>query len=383
MSMATRTHVVVAGGGVAALETCLALRELAGDRVLVTVVAPNTYFAYPPVGTHDALGICEHLRVPVAYAAQAAGAYLRRDTVAAVDTAARRVRTASGCELSYDALVFAVGAVPLAVPGGTAAFDPRATAACRSAIYAAERGDLGSLAFVEPPAPTRALELYDLAIETAVAARRAGASPALTLVTAQTAPLAVAGARAADLLRLTLASHGVRVVESAYLRATSDGELDLVPGPHHIFAERAIVAPRLGGRHPVGLPSDADGFLVTDRRGRVKGADRVFAAGDCTAFPVKHPSLAAQQADTVAATIAGKPEPFKPVLRAMLPARLRWYLEAPLSGGHGDAAEISTHPLWPGDARFGARYLTPWLAGLDDADGNCDDVRPAVALAAR
>jgi sulfide:quinone oxidoreductase len=122
---------------------------------------------------------------------------------------------------------------------------------------------------------------------------------------------------------------------------------------------------------------------VTDRRGRVNGADRVFAAGDCTAFPVKHPSLAAQQADTVAATIAGKPEPFKPVLRAMLPARLRWYLEAPLSGGHGDAAEISTHPLWPGDARFGARYLTPWLAGLDDADGNCDDVRPAVALAAR
>ena len=69
----------------------------------------------------------------------------------------------------------------------------------------------------------------------------------------------------------------------------------------------------------------------------------LFAAGDCTPFPVKHPSLAAQQADVVAAAIAadaGAPiaaEPFTPVLRGILPSRLRWYVEAPLTGGQGDA----------------------------------------------
>jgi NADH dehydrogenase FAD-containing subunit len=386
-------HVVIVGGGAAALETCLALRARAGDSVLVTVVAPNTYFAYRPVGGLDPLGICGHVRVPLAHAARAAGADLRHDRMTEVDTARRRIYTAAGYELAYDALVVAIGATPLAVPAGSVAFDPRRIAECRSSMHAVERGDLGSLAFVEPAGPTQALELYDLVLETAVSARREGASPALTLVTAQRSPLAVAGARAADTLRLTLASHGVRVVESAHLRAIVDCELDLVPGPHRVFAGRAIVAPRLGGRYPVHLPWDTDGFLPTDPLGRVQGIDGVFAAGDCTAFPVKHPSIAAQQADAVAAAIAGDPQPFEPVLRCMLPSRLHWYLEAPLTGGHGDATRISAHPLWPGDARFGSRYLTPWLAelqhrGADDGRGHAsnhhrvhDTIRAAAAVA--
>jgi sulfide:quinone oxidoreductase len=35
-----RTHIVIAGGGVAAVETLLALRELAGHRIEITLVAP-------------------------------------------------------------------------------------------------------------------------------------------------------------------------------------------------------------------------------------------------------------------------------------------------------------------------------------------------------
>ena len=46
--MAEPTHVVIAGGGVAALETLMALRDLAGDRVAVTLVAPGTSFIEPP-----------------------------------------------------------------------------------------------------------------------------------------------------------------------------------------------------------------------------------------------------------------------------------------------------------------------------------------------
>jgi sulfide:quinone oxidoreductase len=364
--MSSPTHVVVAGGGVAALETALALRALAGDRVSVTIVAPNTFFAYRPIASHDPLGICRHVRVPLAYVARAAGADLRHDRLTEVEPAARRIHTAAGYELCYDALVLAVGAQPLAAPTGTVAFDPRRIAECRSVLQATERGGVGSLAFVEPAGPSQGLELYDLVLETAVAARQDGASPALTLVTAQPAPLAVAGEHAAEILSCTLSSHGVRLVGPAHLRAFAHGKLDLAPEAWKVSAERVIAAPRLGGPRPVHLPCDGDGFLPTDPYGQVAGVEAVFAAGDCTVFPVKHPSLAAQQADAVAATLAGKPDPFKPVLRCMLPARLRWYLEAPLTGGQGDATQITPYPLWPGATRFGARYLTAWLAGVQN-----------------
>jgi sulfide:quinone oxidoreductase len=389
--MTSRTHVVIAGGGVAALETCLALHALAGDRVLITLIAPNTYFAYRPTGSHDPLGVRGHVRVPLAYAARAAGADLRHDRVTDVDPVARLVHTASGYELSYDALVLAVGAAPLPVPAGAVPLAPWRATDCCSVVHAVERGDLDSLAFVVPSAPTQELELYDLAIETAIVARRHGASPALTLVTAAGAPLELAGALVAERLGLALASHGVRLVGSAHLRAVVDGELDLAPSSRQVFAERVIAAPRLRGPRPNHLPCDADGFLPTDRFGRVPGVDGVFAAGDCTAFPVKHPSIGAQQADAVAATIAGEPDPFTPVLRCTLPSRLRWYVEAPLTGGQGDATCLSTHPLWPGDARFGATHLTPWLAELqnqetedgggDAGDHDCVDSRHDVAAA--
>ena len=45
----SRFEVVIAGGGVAALETALALREMAGHRVALTLVSPSTDFVLPPL----------------------------------------------------------------------------------------------------------------------------------------------------------------------------------------------------------------------------------------------------------------------------------------------------------------------------------------------
>ena len=41
--------VIIAGGGVAGLESAFALHELAGDRVDVTVIAPGEEFIYRPL----------------------------------------------------------------------------------------------------------------------------------------------------------------------------------------------------------------------------------------------------------------------------------------------------------------------------------------------
>ena len=366
-------RVIVAGGGVAALETCLALRALAGDRVHVTLIAPEPYFVHRPTGERDPLSVRGLERVPVARMARAAGADLRRDRVAVVDPAARRVFTAEGFELAYDALVLAIGAIPLEVPPGADPFDAAHAGGCRSLLLRLRAGELESLAFVEPAAPCHAFDLYDLALEAAVAVRREGVEADLTLVTAEPSPLAVLGRRASAVLATTLGGHGVRVIDSAYVRSVVSGYIDVAPSSRRIAADRVIAAPRLAGPSLAHLDCDADGFLPVDTLGRVHGTPHVFAAGDCTSFPVKHPSLAAQQADAVATAIAAEagapvePVPFEPVLRGVLPSRLRWYVEAPLTGGHGDSTRVSALPLWSPRVRFDARFLGPCLEGLAPA----------------
>jgi sulfide:quinone oxidoreductase len=356
-------RVIVAGGGVAALELCLALRAFAGERVHITLIAPEPYFVHRPVDERDPLAVRRLTRVSVARVVRGAADDLRRDRLAAVDPAPRLVHTAVGHELAYDALVVAVGAVPQAVPAGAEPFDRAHTAGCRDVLRDLVRGELTSVAFVVPPAPTHAFDVYDLALEAAVAVRREDADATLTLVTAEPGPLALLGRRASATLHVTLGAHGLRVVDSAYVRSIGQGHMHLAPLSRRLAAERVIAAPRLAGPELAHLQCDADGFLPVDPLGRVTGVPGVFAAGDCTSFPVKHPSLTAQQADAVASTIAAEAGarveavPFEPVLRGMLPSRLRWYVEAPLTGGHGDATRVSALPLWSPPLRFHARFL--------------------------
>jgi sulfide:quinone oxidoreductase len=52
----SRRRVLVAGGGVAALETVLALRSLAQDRVQVTLLAPERDFVYRPLTVSEPFG---------------------------------------------------------------------------------------------------------------------------------------------------------------------------------------------------------------------------------------------------------------------------------------------------------------------------------------
>ena len=48
--------VLIAGGGVAALEGALALRELAGDRVRIKLLAPDSLFVYRPSRVKEPFG---------------------------------------------------------------------------------------------------------------------------------------------------------------------------------------------------------------------------------------------------------------------------------------------------------------------------------------
>ena len=96
----------------------------------------------------------------------------------------------------------------------------------------------------------------------------------------------------------------------------------------------------------------------------------MFAAGDGADHPIKQGGLATQQADVAAQTIAsrlgatGPPQPFAPVLRAiLLTGGAPLYLRASTSGVA--PPEISSQALWWPPGKIAGRYLSPYLAQLE------------------
>src|SRR5664279_774927 len=102
--------VLIAGGGVAGLEAAFALRDLAADRVAVTVLSADEDFLYRPLSIGEPFNRSHAEHYDLAGLVTDAGAELVRGTLTDVDTEARIARTADGGQLSYDALLVATGA---------------------------------------------------------------------------------------------------------------------------------------------------------------------------------------------------------------------------------------------------------------------------------
>jgi sulfide:quinone oxidoreductase len=107
-----RLRVVVAGGGIAGLETMVALRGVVGGRVDLTLVEPRDELTIRALEIFEPFGVGHPRRYPLAELAADLDARLHRDTVAHVDRYERHARLQSGEELDYDVLVLAVGALP-------------------------------------------------------------------------------------------------------------------------------------------------------------------------------------------------------------------------------------------------------------------------------
>src|SRR6266545_2711915 len=115
-------HVVIAGGGVAALEGALALRALAAGQVNVTVLAPDRHFTYRPLAVGEPFGQGHATRYELQAIADERGFAFVRDAVAAVDAAGHELRTQDGYQIRYDRLLLAVGARPRRSVEGALAF---------------------------------------------------------------------------------------------------------------------------------------------------------------------------------------------------------------------------------------------------------------------
>jgi sulfide:quinone oxidoreductase len=371
-------RVVIAGGGVAALEALIALRDLAPDRVLrdlapdrvdIALVAPEDDFVYRPGATAEPFAAGAVQRLPLARVAADFQAEHVQASLAGVWPSIRVVRLASGVELGYDRLVVALGARRENVfPHALSFGGPEDVAAMRAVVDSVADGRVGRLGLVVPTGTSWSLPLYELALMTARRAREAGADPDLTLVTPEERPLAVFGPEAAGEVEQMLDQAGIRLICSSVPEVPSARAVTVRPGDEWIDCDGVVALPRLSGIQIRSLPHDAQGFLPIDRHGRVRGLDGVYAAGDGTDFPVKQGGIACQQADAAAEAIAKaagaaiEPRSFRPVLRGrLMTGGESHFMRADLAGREGGTAATGAHPLWWPPEKIAGRYLAPYL----------------------
>jgi sulfide:quinone oxidoreductase len=364
------TKVLIAGGGVAALEAALALRALAADRVAVELLAPEPQFWYRPMSVAEPFGLGEARRFELHELAVAAGASFTPGALLGVDATRRLARTSKGT-IAYDALLIASGAEPQAViPGAVTFRGPADTGRVQEILRRVEAGEIHRLAFVIPAGAVWTLPAYELALMTATRFAGRPLDVELVLVTPEREPLVLFGPSATDAIESLLAEAGIELHTGVYVDAFAEGTLVLA-ADGTIAADEVIALPRLRGRRIHGIPQTVEGFIPVDSHAVVVGLRDVYAAGDTTSFPVKQGGIAAQQAEVAARSIAAaagadvEPHVFRPVLRGVLltGAQPR-YLRREITGGFGETSFAGTEPLWWPPAKIVGRHLAPFLGAL-------------------
>ena len=367
-------RVLIAGGGVAALEAAFALRELAGDLVATTMLAPEPEFVYRPTTVQEPLAHVPARRYPMDEIARDADVELRLDALKWLDLSERQVHTEKDHKLPYDFLLLAIGASARpAYDHALTLDDRRLDEQFQGLMRDIEAGSSRRVAFLMPSALAWPLPLYELALMTARHARDINQKVSVTFVTPEDAPLAIFGDEVSQAVRQLLTAGGVETITTAHSETPAVGEVVIHPGSRRLHVDRAVALPQLCGTPLHGVPTSAPyGFIPVDDHCRLRGFHRVYAAGDATDFPVKFGGIAAQQADTAAQAIAAaagaavQPKPFDPVVHALLLGGDHpLYLSAHLTGGHGTRSQARDTPAWWPATKIVAHYLSPYLESRD------------------
>jgi sulfide:quinone oxidoreductase len=368
-----KLRVIVVGGGVAALETALALADLAPDLTDVTVIAPNAELVYRPMVVREPFAYAGAQRYPLAEMVEDAGATLLVGELDWIDRSARTIHTKAGEPIEYDALVLALGAkITERYPHALTIDDCELDGTLHGLIQDIEGGYIHKLAFVAPGRMAWPLPLYELAMMTAGRAYDMQGELQTTIVTPEETPLAIFGSAASRGVAELLADAGIETIGSASAEVPSYDKVLINSGERHLDVDRVIALPELYGPAVRGVPLGDNGFIPVDEHCRVRGVERIYAAGDATDFPIKMGGIGSQQADTAAQSIAAlagasvTPERFDPTIHGMLlTADEPRYLTAHVSGGHGLDSQITDEPSWSPPSKIAARYLAPYLEERD------------------
>ncbi|MGF0172197.1 NAD(P)/FAD-dependent oxidoreductase [Streptomyces sp. Marseille-Q5077] len=350
-------RVVVAGAGMAGVQTAVALREQ-GFTGTVTLIGAEPHQPYdrPPLSKAVLLGKAEGSAFDVDFEALGVELQLGRE-VLGVRPAEHQLDTEAG-PVPYDVLVLATGAEPIRLPGAEGV----------PGVHL-----LRTLDDAERLRPVLARQ-HDLVVvgagwigaEFATAAREAGC--AVTVVEAADRPLA--GALPAE-VTTPMASwyqdSGTALRTHARVERVEPGEVILDDGSR-VPAGAVVVG--IGARPATawladsGIELGAHGDVVADERLRTSVPD-VYAVGDCASFPsgrygerllVHHWDNALQGPRTVAANILGESSAIYDPVPYFWSEQFGRFVQY---AGHHAAADTL---LWRGDPT-GPAWTVCWLRG--------------------
>ncbi len=381
-------HVVVVGGGVAAVEAVLALHALAGERIRVTMVAPEQRFEIRALRTAIPFAQAHTKRHELATIAEHCGAELVHERIASVEPRRHSVRLAGGKALAYDALVLAVGARPRPAFSRALTFSGHDGGDLFGGLLAdLEEHWTRSVAFVVPPGVSWSLPIYELALMTAADVRGMGIDDLrLELITPESSPLAIFGPEPSRVVAELLEQADIRFRGDTPVEADHEGRLRA--GGELLGLERVVTLPVLDGPNLPGVPFDRNGFIPIGSDCAVTDVEDIYAAGDGVTFPIKQGGIACQMADVIATALAARAgadvavEPFSPVLRGRL---LTGHGSTRLERGLDQRPARDPKPeleLWAPDRKVDGRFLSDWLAGASSgaADGPADPQAVEVAI---
>ncbi|MEV7003055.1 FAD-dependent oxidoreductase [Streptomyces sp. NPDC093982] len=350
-------RVVVAGAGMAGVQTAVALREQ-GFTGTVTLIGAEPHQPYdrPPLSKAVLLGKAEGSAFDVDFEALGVELQLGRE-VLGVRPAEHQLDTEAG-PVPYDVLVLATGAEPIRLPGAEGV----------PGVHL-----LRTLDDAERLRPVLARQ-HDIVVvgagwigaEFATAAREAGC--AVTVVEAAERPLAGAlPAEVAAPMTAWYEDSGTVLRTHARVERVEPGEVILDDGS---WVPAGAVVVGIGARPATawlagsGIELGAQGDVVADERLRTSVPD-VYAVGDCASFPsgrygarllVHHWDNALQGPRTVAANILGESSAIYDPVPYFWSEQFGRFVQY---AGHHAAADTL---LWRGDPS-GPAWTVCWLRG--------------------
>jgi sulfide:quinone oxidoreductase len=376
--MRSKPKIVVLGGGFAGLESAFLLRRRLDRRAGLTLVSDNSRFLFRPNLVYVPFGADPaRSEVPLREAARRGGVRFVNDPVLGVEPRQHVVRLARGT-LPYDYLVIATGAAmrPQEVPGlfenadtiGSAVDGVRLRGAVRRIVAHGRAGSGARVLLLVSPRAGFAGPLYEtlFMLESHLRRQKARAGVRLTLASAEGAYLEAFGPKLHELVSRELAERGIEGHLGHEVEAVDPERVSFRNGDSLAYDELIALPPSVAAVRYDGLAADERGFLrVAPDNRAVIGADRVFAPGDASDFPLKQAFLALLQAEAVAEAIAGAithegpRAAFDPVSLyvmeemdkgafAQVPLRLTPWPEQPLAVRPRGAARYaaSASPLW-------------------------------------
>jgi sulfide:quinone oxidoreductase len=313
-------NVLVLGGGFGGVVAAESLAQRLAPEHEITLVSRDRNFIFYPSLVRLAFGHCE----PADVSFDLNSAMLERrirfvqGEVARVDPHSRRAVIAHGQfegEISYDYLIFATGRrlATERVPGFFEHAHHLLSVDAALRFGEALRGFREGRAIIGYcPGARLAVPVYETAFALSRLVEELGMRDRVRITLASPEPPGdeLGGAKLAHALHAALVEHRIEFLPDFPINYVAAGAVRTSRDQYMKYDLLMLVPPFQGASAMLGTgTTDDDGYIRVDKRMRVEGAERMYAAGDAVSFEgPKMGHMAVRQGEVAAANVAAEIE---------------------------------------------------------------------------